>query len=142
MFVKLFTSAAMAFAILGVSASPLEAGPEGAPLENASPLEQQSLFHWRFYDNYGCNHESSPSDTWPAINTPPPEGEAGNCYSAPTGVNWNRVEIDALFSSSGSLGVQTFCHINCAGNASGKQQDTHCFLPVNGCAIGSFRVIS
>src|ERR1700733_4994061 len=28
------------------------------------------------------------------------EGTYGVCYSAPVGVNWNRVEIDVFFSSS------------------------------------------
>ena len=83
------------------------------------------------------------------------EGTYGVCYSAPVGVNWNRVEIDVFFSSSQARefpstspspstpflthagGVQTFCNINCQGGASVKQQDTNCYLPTSGCAIGS-----
>ncbi|EAT85637.1 hypothetical protein SNOG_06986 [Parastagonospora nodorum SN15] len=39
-------------------------------------------------------------------------------------------------------GLQTFCNVNCAGGASVKQQGTNCYLPISGCAIGSFRVIN
>ncbi|KAI0182659.1 hypothetical protein EV127DRAFT_487909 [Xylaria flabelliformis] len=138
MFAKLCVPAAMAFAILTVSASPLGTDLQDAPPADNGTFGQQSLFHWRFYDNYGCNHLSSPSDTWPDITTPAPEGEAGVCYSAPEGVNWNRVEImDISFPSAGSLGIQTFCHINCASSSTGKQQNTNCAVPVDGCAIGS-----
>ncbi|KAI0533228.1 hypothetical protein GGR58DRAFT_506555 [Xylaria digitata] len=134
MLAKLYTPAAMAFAILTVSASPLETS-----LQDAPPASNGTVGHTD--DNYGCNHLSSPADTWPVINTPAPEREAGVCYSAPEGVNWNRVEIMGIsFPDAGSLGIQTFCHINCASSSTGKQKNTNCAVPVDGCAIGSFRV--
>ncbi|KAI0535117.1 hypothetical protein GGR58DRAFT_23290 [Xylaria digitata] len=139
---KLFTSATMALAIFSASASPLGTDLEYAPLASNSTLEKRATFQWRFYDNGGCNHNSNPTDTWPTNGSPPGQGDPSNCYSAPTGVNWNRVEIDVFFPSGGSLGVQTFCNINCGGGASVKQQNTNCYLPISGCAIGSFRVIS
>ncbi|KAF2964894.1 hypothetical protein GQX73_g8678 [Xylaria multiplex] len=99
---KFCASAVMALAIFSASASPLETDLEYAPLAGNSTLEKRAAFQWRFYDNGGCNHNSNPADTWPTNGSPPGQGDPSNCYSAPTGVNWNRVEIDVFFPSGGS----------------------------------------
>ncbi|KAI0869991.1 hypothetical protein GGS24DRAFT_505251 [Hypoxylon argillaceum] len=127
----------MTLAIISASASPVETDLEFAPEADVSLLSKRSTFQWRFYDNGGCDHNSNPTDTWPNLASAPGQGDYGNCYSAPTGTNWNRVEIDVFFANGGSLGVQTFCNVNCAGGASVKQQGTNCYLPISGCAIGS-----
>lgn len=36
------------------------------------------------------------------------QGTVGDCYSAPTGVNWNRVEIDIFYSSGGGRKCSAF----------------------------------
>ncbi|OCK90254.1 uncharacterized protein K441DRAFT_680425 [Cenococcum geophilum 1.58] len=125
MLFNLRSIAVMALTILSISASPVnsELNKVAQPLDrraDTSPLMRRSDFHWRFYDNGGCDHNSSPDDTWPENGTAAGEGTYGVCYSAPVGVNWNRVEIDVFFSSSQARGVQTFCNINCQGGASVK----------------------
>ncbi|KAF1998694.1 hypothetical protein P154DRAFT_523964 [Amniculicola lignicola CBS 123094] len=134
------------FSVLGSPIEQAEGVAEFAPtLETRSdftPLEKRADFQWRFYDNGGCDHNSNPSDTFPSNGSPPGQGTVGNCYSAPTGIDWNRVEIDIFFGNGGGRGLQTFCNVNCGGGASVKQQGTNCYLPISGCAIGSFRVIN
>lgn len=110
-------------------------------------------------DNSGCDHNSNPSDTFPSDGSlayvKPPDhfiavciltinhgtnqrypcrgqGTYGSCYSAPTGVNWNRVEIDVFFPSGSGKGIQAFCNVNCQGGASIKQQNINCYLPISG----------
>ncbi|OCL06336.1 hypothetical protein AOQ84DRAFT_390248 [Glonium stellatum] len=147
MLFNLCSIAVLALSALSVSASPVdsklnEVAQPFAKRADTSPLVRRTDFHWRFYDNGGCDHNSNPADTFPENGTPPGDGSYGVCYSAPTGVNWNRVEIDVFFSSSQSEGIQTFCNVNCQGGASVKQQNTNCYLPISGCAIGSFMAIS
>ncbi|KAJ8123007.1 hypothetical protein O1611_g9698 [Lasiodiplodia mahajangana] len=124
MLAKLCTSATVAFAVLA------SAAPQG-------PIGEQAIFKWRFFDNYGCDHGSSPDDTWPPINYPPGSGDAGFCYTAPTRENWTRLETDTVLHGGGALGLQTFCDVNCGGKASAKQQGITCYLPADGCAIKS-----
>lgn len=59
-------------------------------------------------------------------------GTFGQCLSAPTGVNWQRVEVD-----TSSHTIYTFCDVNCGGGESGGQGGTYCAGPASGCAIGS-----
>jgi len=58
-------------------------------------------------------------------------GSKNACLSAPTGVNWQRVEID---NPQGS--IITFCNVGCQGSGSALQNG-NCLAPFPGCAIGS-----
>ncbi|KAK3293560.1 uncharacterized protein B0H64DRAFT_434718 [Chaetomium fimeti] len=93
---------------------------------------QAEAFQFRFYANSNCNHDAAAGSTSPPNNGPPSSGSAGNCYSAPIGVNWQRLEIDNPPNS-----VITYCNVNCQGSGSALQGGTHCFTPFPGCAIGS-----
>ncbi|KII88059.1 hypothetical protein PLICRDRAFT_658580 [Plicaturopsis crispa FD-325 SS-3] len=95
-------------------------------------------FHWRFYDNAGCDHASPPDDTYPANGHSAGDGAIGTCYSAPTGKDWNRLEIDNQFL--GNSGVVTYCNIGCSGGETSFQKGTYCYVPPQGCDLGSFRV--
>lgn len=64
--------------------------------------------------------------------TPSLSGSQTNCYSAPIGVNWQRVEIDSPPSQ-----IITFCNVNCQGSGSALQSGKNCFTPATNCAIGS-----
>ncbi|KAH6632203.1 hypothetical protein F5144DRAFT_548201 [Chaetomium tenue] len=86
--------------------------------------------------NSNCNHSAAAGSTSPPNNGPPSSGSPNNCYSAPIGVNWQRLEIDNPPNS-----VITFCNVNCQGSGSALQSGTHCFTPFPGCAIGSFKVV-
>ncbi|KAF2811758.1 uncharacterized protein BDZ99DRAFT_560161 [Mytilinidion resinicola] len=143
-----FTSLAMlAVAISSVFASPIEKAAEFAlamDTRSGTPgsLLKRTDFHWRFYDTGNCDHDVQPPDSFPEGGSPPGDGSIGVCYSAPEGVQWNRVEIDAFFADGGALGLQGFCNSGCGGAASVKQQGTNCYLPTSGCALGSFMVIN
>ncbi|KAF2491416.1 hypothetical protein BU16DRAFT_542540 [Lophium mytilinum] len=89
-------------------------------------------FHWRFYDTGNCDHSVQPPDSFPSGGSPPGDGSIGVCYSAPEGVQWNRVEIDTFFADGGALGLQGPCNTGCGGGASVKQQGTNCYLPTSG----------
>ncbi|KAK3324538.1 hypothetical protein B0T19DRAFT_443948 [Cercophora scortea] len=127
----IYTLAAIAMA-LGSTAAP-------SPATGISQTPASS-FQYRFYANGNCNHNAAASSTFPRNDDGPGHGSTGgNCYSAPTGVNWQRVEIDQTFSGTNHK-VITFCNINCAGSGSGLQSGTNCYTPFPGCAIGSFKV--
>ncbi|CAJ2500071.1 Uu.00g029240.m01.CDS01 [Anthostomella pinea] len=136
MFARLYAPMIMALAAFSITAaSPVTPrfnyglNYNFAEEANVTLLEKRATFQYRFYDNNGCDHNSNPGDTWPSNGG---QGAPNNCYSAPTGINWNRVEIDVFFSNGGSLGLQTFCNVNCAGGVSIKQQGTNCYLPIAG----------
>ncbi|ORY14292.1 hypothetical protein BCR34DRAFT_560598 [Clohesyomyces aquaticus] len=114
----------------------------GSPIETRSELNSAYDFQYRFYSNGGCDHSSKAQDTWPANGSPPGQGNYSSCFSAPTGVNWNRLEVDIFYPNGNGRGIQTYCNINCQGGVSVKQQGTNCYQPVGGCAIGSFKVIT
>ncbi|KAK4200744.1 hypothetical protein QBC40DRAFT_264753 [Triangularia verruculosa] len=112
-----------------------------APVEDAqtSPnLEaRQNSFQYRFYRDSNCNHNAAPDSTFPRNGTPPGQGVKGQCYSAPTGTNWQRVEVDQYTET-----LITFCNVNCQGSGSAYQGgNTACHVPFPGCAIGSFKIV-
>ncbi|KAK3687816.1 hypothetical protein B0T22DRAFT_479099 [Podospora appendiculata] len=125
----IYTLAAIAMA-LGATAAP-SAATSQAP---------GSSFLFRFYANANCNHDAPASSTFPRNGEGVGHGSTGgNCYSAPTGVDWQRLEIDQTFSGTNHK-VITFCNINCQGSGSALQSGTNCYTPFPGCAIGSFKV--
>ena len=63
-------------------------------------------------------------------------GKLGGCYSAPTGTDWQRVELDENFSGTRN-GVLVFCDAQCQGRVTSLQRGSHCVTPVSGCAAGS-----
>ncbi|KAF8166201.1 hypothetical protein BJ912DRAFT_1002911 [Pholiota molesta] len=75
--------------------------------------------HYRFYDNGGCDHNSAPGTrTHPIVSPRTSSGTSGTCLSAPTGINWNRLEEGV----NGVVGL-----ITC--DSSGMQADTYCYAP-------------
>ncbi|KAK5653786.1 hypothetical protein OQA88_7944 [Cercophora sp. LCS_1] len=102
----------------------------------AATLASAADFQYRFYSNTNCNHNEPAISTWPRINLDPFKGSVSNCYDAPTGTDWQRLEIDQNFSGT-DYSVITFCHVDCKGAGSPLQKGTHCFVPSPGCAIGS-----
>ncbi|KAK0740455.1 hypothetical protein B0T18DRAFT_431776 [Schizothecium vesticola] len=83
-----------------------------------SGLASAADFHFRFYkhDDY-CNHNAATGDTSPPNDRDPNSGNVGACYSAPTGTDWQRLEIDNDFAWTDRY-VQTYCDINCRGGFS------------------------
>ncbi|KAF8166200.1 hypothetical protein BJ912DRAFT_1149960 [Pholiota molesta] len=87
-------------------------------------------FNYRFYDNGGCNHSSPTADTFPLNSLPPLAGSSSECLSAPTGINWNRLEVDNSLST-GEFILITFCHTDCtAATASRRGTRTASCLPL------------
>ncbi|KAK5656030.1 hypothetical protein OQA88_5169 [Cercophora sp. LCS_1] len=97
-------------------------------------------FRYRFYSTPNCNHNNEAITTWPRINQDPLNGKLGGCYSAPTGTDWQRVELDENFSGTRN-GVLVFCDAQCQGRVTSIQRGSHCVSPVSGCAAGSFAVV-
>ncbi|KAK0611817.1 hypothetical protein B0T14DRAFT_571679 [Immersiella caudata] len=93
-------------------------------------------FRYRFYRPATCDHRSAAGSTFPRNDGDPGQGNKNQCYSAPTGTDWQRVEIDNNFSNSNNA-VITFCNVNCQGSGSALQKNTYCYEPFPGCAIGS-----
>ncbi|KDR77641.1 hypothetical protein GALMADRAFT_138717 [Galerina marginata CBS 339.88] len=89
-----------------------------------SPLANAINFHYRFYNNKGCEHNSPSQDTFPLNGLGPDD----QCLSAPQNGNWTTVELDNPFSTGG-LKLTTFCDSNCTGAKSSEQGNTHCFIP-------------
>ncbi|KAE9373715.1 hypothetical protein N431DRAFT_465992 [Stipitochalara longipes BDJ] len=143
MLVNIRSVAFMALATISVSASPAPI-PEELTYKPAGNSSNSALydFQYRFYSNGGCDHSTSDAYTYPPDSQSPFQGTIQYCYSAPIGTNWNRLEIDATFPVGPGVSVITFCNVQCAGGQSAKQQGTHCYIPVDGCAIGSFAVTS
>ncbi|KAF8192132.1 hypothetical protein BJ912DRAFT_925042 [Pholiota molesta] len=77
-------------------------------------------FNHRFYENRGYDHNSSGEDTYPLNSLAPLSGSSGVCLSAPTGINWNRLEVDNNLSGE-QFGLIMFCNVYCAGDSSGAQ---------------------
>lgn len=78
----------------------------------------------------------------PVITDNPPllhsgSGNIDSCYSAPTGTNWQRLEIDNDFTWSWDLAVKTYCNVNCQGGSSAPTDGTYCYPRPQNCAIGS-----
>ncbi|KAK5661589.1 hypothetical protein OQA88_9687 [Cercophora sp. LCS_1] len=103
-------------------------------------IGQASAFRYRFYADASCNHNAPASRTYPRNDQGPFEGGVGGCYSAPTGTNWQRLEIDTTFAGT-SNNVITYCNVGCQGSGSSLQKNTNCYIPFPGCAIGSFKVV-
>ncbi|KDR77640.1 hypothetical protein GALMADRAFT_138716 [Galerina marginata CBS 339.88] len=106
---------------------------------NLIPVANAISFHYRFYDNYSCDHNSPSQDTYPPIGLDLLLGSENQCLSAPQNGNWTNVELDNPLTTGG-LTLTTFCNINCEGAGSSEQYNTHCFIPAPNCFIGSFSV--
>ncbi|KAJ7864886.1 hypothetical protein B0H13DRAFT_1898950 [Mycena leptocephala] len=87
-------------------------------------------FHWRLYNNGGCDHGSPAAATFPPIPAPARDGTKAKCVNTPQGIQWNKLEVDTsceslAFSLAISLSSQhcqivdifTFCHIGCTGSS-------------------------
>ncbi|KAK4445517.1 hypothetical protein QBC34DRAFT_471948 [Podospora aff. communis PSN243] len=105
-------------------------------LGTSATLVSAADFQYRFYRPATCNHGTAAALTFPRNDGAPGQGNINQCYSAPTGTNWQRLEIDNDFSRSGNA-VITYCNVNCQGSGSALQKNKYCYEPFSGCAIGS-----
>ncbi|KDR77635.1 hypothetical protein GALMADRAFT_138712 [Galerina marginata CBS 339.88] len=104
-----------------------------------SPAANAIDFHYRFYDNDGCDHASAPQDTFPPNELGPSLGSQDQCISAPQSGNWTTLELDNSLDTGG-LALITFCNSNCEGAKSSEQQNSRCFVAPPSCFLGSFSV--
>ncbi|KDR77644.1 hypothetical protein GALMADRAFT_138719 [Galerina marginata CBS 339.88] len=105
------------------------------------PVTNAISFHYRFYDNNACDHNSPSQDTFPLNGRGPLLGSQDQCLSAPQSSNWTTLEVaNASNVITGGLRLMTFCNINCEGAGSSEQNRTNCFIAAPNCFIGSFSV--
>ncbi|KAJ7925567.1 hypothetical protein B0H13DRAFT_2314365 [Mycena leptocephala] len=91
----------------------------------------QVTFHWRLYNNGGCDHSSPATATFPPIPGSARDGVFDVCVTAPQGIAWNRIEVDT------SVDLFTFCGANCRGSDL-ETVGISCNSAPAGCVLNSF----
>ncbi|KAJ7205644.1 hypothetical protein C8J57DRAFT_1541585 [Mycena rebaudengoi] len=89
-------------------------------------------FHWRLYNNGGCDHNSPASATFPPAPAPARNGTVTECVTTPQGILWNKLEVDHT-----DLAIFTFSNAACTGQVVDNEGVT-CNSICPGCTIGSF----
>ncbi|KAJ7868122.1 hypothetical protein B0H13DRAFT_2351615 [Mycena leptocephala] len=88
----------------------------------------QVTFHWRLYNNGGCDHSSPATATFPPI---PEQRRSTRDVSPVPGIAWNRLEVDT------SVDLFTFCGANCTGSDL-ETVGISCNSAPAGCVLNSF----
>ncbi|KAJ6518390.1 hypothetical protein DFH09DRAFT_1373477 [Mycena vulgaris] len=95
----------------------------------------QVPFHWRLYNNGGCDHSSPATATFPPIPGSARDGAFDVCFNAPKGVSWNRLEVDE------NVDLFAFCGADCTG-ADLENVALQCNSAPDSCVLSSFIVFS